>query len=253
MAKQPYIPFYVGDYIKDTRRLPLAVRGAWVDILLFMWDEPVKGEIIATMDEFSGMLSCSRSECDFVVSLLIEKKVCDHEKLPDGKIKLISRRMKKDALISLKRSLSGKTSAEKRAKSQQNLNKPSTTKSTKSQQIPDIDNDIDNEVGCISLRGEGELSFNLKTKLPPNILQAAEENQFTHTKKRNTEFIKSQWLVFLHERMNDPPTTRTLGDLTRYFLNWIRNKFPKNGSTFHKGNTGKPIPEIQPEGGFGGL
>lgn len=229
MAKQPYIPFYVGDYIKDTRRLPLSVRGAWVDILLFMWDEQVKGEIIGTMEEFSGMLSCSRQECEFVVNLLIEKKVCNHENLPGEKIKLISRRMKKDAEISLKRSKSGTLSADSKKVKQQNFNKTPTNESTKSQQNPDIDNIIDTENVLGSLEGKGNLS--LKLELPQKILQAAEENQFTHTKKRNTEFIKSQWLVFLHERMNDPPINRTFTDLTRYFLNWMRTKFPKNGTT----------------------
>jgi len=238
---------------EDTRRLPLAVRGAWVDILLFMWDEPVKGEIIGTMDEFSGMLSCSRQECDFVVNLLIEKRVCNHEILPGEKIKLISRRMKKDGEISLKRSLSGTLSANSKKESQQAVNKISTNKPTKSQQIPDNDNEYDTDNEITSLEGAGNLSVNLKIPLPPKTLTAAEENQFTHTKKRNTEFIKSQWLVFLHERMNDPPTNRTTTDLTRYFLNWIRNKFPKNGATHSKSNTGKPVADIQPDGGFGKL
>lgn len=255
MAKQPYIPFYIGDYIKDTRRLPLSVRGAWVDLLLFMWDEPTRGEITASMDEFAALLSCSKDECEFVVNLLIEKRVCDHEKIAGGQIKIISRRMKKDSEISLKRSFSGKKSAEARSLLQQNLNKPSANQSTKNEQIPEYDNEYDNEIKTSSLEGAGNLSsHNLKTKLSSTALEAAEQNQFVHTKKKNTEFLKSQWLVFLHERMNDPPGMRkNEGELNRYFLNWVRNKFPqKNGSANIKSG-GKPIAEIQPEGGFGNL
>lgn len=252
MAKQPYIPFYIGDYIKDTRKLPLSVRGAWVDLLLFMWDEPIRGEIIGTIDELSGILSCSQKECDFVVNLLIEKRVCNHEKLPGGKIKIISRRMKKDAEISLKRSQSGKISSEKRAKAQQKSNKQSTKEVTKIQQNPEYDNEYDNEYEINSLEGAGNFSLNTSLQLPANVLEAAERNQFTHTKKRNTDFVKSQWEIFLHERMNDPPKWKTLNDLTRYFLNWIRDKFPKNGT--HIKNIGiKPIPEIVPTGNRGKL
>jgi len=81
--------------------------------------------------------------------------------------------------------------------------------------------------------GEGEIS---KTDIPANVLEAAEMNQYTHTQSRNTEFVKKQWNVFLQERSHDPPgKQRTYqnnpSELYQYFLNWIRNKFPKkNGS-----------------------
>lgn len=257
MAKQPYIPFYVGDYIKDTRKIPLAARGAWMDLLLFMWNEPVKGEITATMEEFAGMLSCSFKDCEFALGLLIEKKVCDHEKLPGEKIKIISRRMKKDIDISVKRSESGKNGQIAKAKRKQKKEFAENLPIAKRKQNTDIDNEYDIDTGISSLEGAGNFSFDLKTELPIGELESAEMNQFTHTKKKNTEFIKSQWKVFLSERMNDPPSKkiqyREIGHLTSYFLNWVRNKFPKNGATHSKSNTGKPIAEVQPEGGYGKL
>lgn len=256
-SKQPYIPFYVGDYIKDTRKIPLAARGAWMDLLLFMWNEPVKGEIIGTIEEFSGILSCSVADCEFALGLLIEKNVCDHEKLPGGKIKIISRRMKKDVDISLKRSKSGKRGVEAKGKIKQNNKFDGILLQAKTKQNTDIDNDYDNDTGNNSFEGAGNFSFDLTTKLPARDLESAELNQFTHTKKKNTEFIKSQWLVFLSERMNDPPEKifqyQKIGNLTSYFLNWIRTKFPKNGSTISKINSGKPIAEVQPSGGYGKL
>ena len=33
----PYMPFYVADYIVDTRHLSLAQRGAYTDLLFMMW------------------------------------------------------------------------------------------------------------------------------------------------------------------------------------------------------------------------
>lgn len=61
------------------------------------------------------------------------------------------------------------------------------------------------------------------------VLEAAERNQFSHTGKRNTEFIKEQWEIFLLERRNDAPAKKmeNKGRMGEYFLNWIRNKFPK--------------------------
>jgi len=107
MGKQPYIPFYVGDYLKDTRILPLAVRGAWVDLILFMWDAPVRGEIIGTIQDFARLMSCNESEAKFALDLLKQKSTADFELLPDGQLKIISRKMKREAEISKKRSDAG--------------------------------------------------------------------------------------------------------------------------------------------------
>lgn len=108
MGKQPYIPFYIGDYLKDTRVLPLSVRGAWVDIILFMWDNPVRGELIGTVEEFSRMMSCEPKEAEFALNLLKQKKTADIDLLPDKTWKIVSRRMKADSELSKKRSIAGK-------------------------------------------------------------------------------------------------------------------------------------------------
>jgi hypothetical protein len=68
--------------------------------------------------------------------------------------------------------------------------------------------------------------------LPETTLTAAEQNQFTITGARNTEFLQGQWKTFISERIHDPPEKRRqyrqLSDLTRYFLNWVRTKHPKH-------------------------
>lgn len=257
--KQPYIPFYLGDYIKDTRRLPLAVRGAWVDLLLFMWNEKNKGEITATYQEFSSMLGCPLNECEFAIGLLIEKNVCDHEFLGGGKVKLVSRRMKRDVKKSLIRSESGKKGVDAKKNIKQKITIKSNFAEAKDKQNTDIDYINDNEDECISLEGAGNFSFDSKTALPVFALEAAEMNQFTFTKNKNTDFVKAQWLIFLKERMNDPPekkrTYRQIQDLTTYFLNWNRNKFPKNGATYQRGNSENGVIKetISTSGGFGKL
>jgi hypothetical protein len=108
MGKQPYIPFYVGDYLKDTRILPLAVRGAWVDLILFMWDAPVRGELIGSIEDFARLMSCDRQEAQFVLSILKQKNTADFADLPDGQIRVVSRKMRRDANISEVRAEAGR-------------------------------------------------------------------------------------------------------------------------------------------------
>lgn len=112
MGKQPYMPLYVGDYIKDTRVLPLTVRGFWVDIILFMWDNPVRGEIIGTIEEVARMVGCSVDEARFALNLLQQKKTAEIILLPSGEWHIVSRRMKRDAEISKMRSRVGKKGVE---------------------------------------------------------------------------------------------------------------------------------------------
>jgi hypothetical protein len=100
--------------------------------------------------------------------------------------------------------------------------------------------------------------FDLKTGLPPMDLESAERNQFSLYQKKNTEFIKSQWKVFLSERMNDPPEKKIqykrMHDLTSYFLNWIRPKSPKNGTAYKPNDrSAKPVAEIVTETGTRGF
>lgn len=107
MSKQPYIPLYTGDYLKDTRILPLEVRGAWVDIMIFMWESKQKGTITGTMDEFALMLGCTLKKANSIIALLHEKDICDFMVMPNGHVKLSSRRMLRDIELSKVRKKAG--------------------------------------------------------------------------------------------------------------------------------------------------
>lgn len=95
MPKQPYIQFYIGDYIKDTRVLPLNVKGGWVDLILAMWDNDPKGEITGTITDFSRIMNCDVAEANFVINLLKEKKIFSYEEKEKGEIRILSRKQKK--------------------------------------------------------------------------------------------------------------------------------------------------------------
>lgn len=140
MAKQPYIPLYTGDYLKDTRMLPLSVRGAWVDLMIFMWESKERGVLVYTMPEYAMMMSCSLEDANFAIGLLREKGVCDFEVAANGMVRLISRRMVRDAELSKTRSEVGSLGGRPKKES-----KPITKTQTKTKANTDIDNG--NEVG----------------------------------------------------------------------------------------------------------
>jgi hypothetical protein len=107
--KQPYIPFYLGDYIKDTRVLPLNVRGGWVDIILAMWNNKKRGEIQGTYEDFSRIMSCSVEESILVIQTLIQKKICNHASLEENTFLLTSRKIKKmDKISKIRRKVGAK-------------------------------------------------------------------------------------------------------------------------------------------------
>lgn len=91
--------------------------------------------------------------------------------------------------------------------------------------------------------GKGKQKIDPEMEIPANVLEAAEQNQWTFTKARNTEFIRGIWKTFLLERVNDQPAKRlpyerNASELYQYFLNWSRNKFPKtNGANNSNSST----------------
>lgn len=119
---------------------------------------------------------------------------------------------------------------------------PETNKSTSTEQQSTVENEQSKvkeskeeeskEEEKLFIPSPEPFVFTIETELPYTTLEAAERNQFARKKSKNTEFIKEQWGVFLAERVHDPPEKqsqhRQLSDLTTYFLNWIRTKFPEN-------------------------
>lgn len=140
MPKQPYIPLYTGDYLKDTRSLPLNVRGAWVDLMIFMWEAKCRGVLINTMPEYAQMMSCTFEEANLVIGLLQQKQICDFEIMADGFVKLISRRMVRDAKLSKVRAKAGKKGMKSRYSREDVCNNKTDNKT-----LTTSDNDIDND------------------------------------------------------------------------------------------------------------
>lgn len=142
MSKQPYIPLYTGDYLKDTRVLSLSAKGAWIDLIVFMWVSEERGVLTGTKNEFARMVGATPDEFASILLELCSKKICDKEDDGRGNLKIICRRLVREAEISVKKAVNGskggsKTQANKQAKTKQNT-----------------DIDIDNGIGSIVKVGD---------------------------------------------------------------------------------------------------
>ncbi len=75
MAKLPYMPLYVADYLRDTRCLALPTRGAWMDMLCALWNAPKRGLKKLTLDGWAGEVGRPSSEVSLAIIDLEQNRV----------------------------------------------------------------------------------------------------------------------------------------------------------------------------------
>jgi hypothetical protein len=227
MAKQDFcFTYYDGDATRDTAHMNRLERGAYHDLVI---SQRKFGRL--TIDQIKKILSKDFTDCWPAIELIM---ICEDGKYFIEWLENSIGKMRRQAKF---QSENGKLGGRPKKESQSKANR----KPSQSEKKP-LGNEYGDGNGI-----ENVFEFDLKTEIPENVQISAEKNQFTHTKKKNTHFVRSQWKVFLSERMNDPPERKInfkkLTDLTSYFLNWIRNKFPTNGETHQRtisDNNGKP-------------
>jgi len=101
MGKAPADQFYWKDWIIDTGCLSLEAKGAWMDILCYMWFSKTKGKLSKTFIEYSRILGVTEEEAKRVILELIENNICDTENVTcngnvtncNTNVTLINRRM----------------------------------------------------------------------------------------------------------------------------------------------------------------
>lgn len=96
MSKAPAYQFYPADYIQDTRTLSLAAKGAWQDLLCFMWRSEEKGKLSYNVEGYSRLFGASIEETKRVINELVSLKICDSVTECNGNVTLINRRMLRD-------------------------------------------------------------------------------------------------------------------------------------------------------------
>ncbi|MHB8110526.1 MAG: hypothetical protein ACYDHW_10900 [Syntrophorhabdaceae bacterium] len=97
MSKAPAFQFYVADFIKDTRVLSLAGRGAWTDLLCLMWFSTERGKLSYPIEGYARLFGASIEETKRVIEELIMFQICDSVTECNGNVTLINRRMARDA------------------------------------------------------------------------------------------------------------------------------------------------------------
>lgn len=99
MAKLPYMPFFPADYLRDTRCLSLAARGAWMDILCALWNSPKRGRRTLSLEGWAGEIGKASSEVSLVLHELEACEIGNISRENDTQITIISRRMVRDERI----------------------------------------------------------------------------------------------------------------------------------------------------------
>lgn len=92
MGKQPAFQWYPNDYLRDTRMLTLSARGAWADMLNFMWYAPERGKLEGSREQLARQLSCAVDELQSILDELSVTKVANVTNC-NGIVTVINRRM----------------------------------------------------------------------------------------------------------------------------------------------------------------
>lgn len=99
MGKQPAFQFYTGDWLKDTGVLSLESRGAWIDLLCYMWHNKERGILFCTLHEYSRLLRTTNYKTNKIINELISLGICDcyvNDKKIEKKIEFFFKKMQKN-------------------------------------------------------------------------------------------------------------------------------------------------------------
>lgn len=108
MAKQPYIKFWTGDWLRDTQLLSNAAKGFWIDLLCHLHDSAKTGVLTLDLTELSRVSRENLSSTESLLEELRRRNICDIEKLDGGLLQITSRRMVRDAAERDRKSAAGK-------------------------------------------------------------------------------------------------------------------------------------------------
>lgn len=99
MPKLPFIQFYPADYLRDTRCLSLAARGAWMDVLCALWNSQKRGQKTLSLEGWAGEIGKPEAEVSALLLDLESNGIGKFIHATDGKLTIISRRMLREERV----------------------------------------------------------------------------------------------------------------------------------------------------------
>lgn len=112
MPKLSFMKWYPADWIQDTRGLSLQAKGAWIDLLNFMWNSAQRGLWQGSYEELSWLIGTTVQTAQAIVLEL--------SKVADVKIENVSVTLKNRRMI--KEDLSYKLASERQSRYRSNAN-----------------------------------------------------------------------------------------------------------------------------------
>ncbi len=181
MAKQPYIPLYIGDWEKDTNCLSPLAEFALLKLTFKLFNAEKRGVFIANYRLLSTLFKSDLATTTEIFNEIIFNNVLDIEVADGGLFIIKSRRMLREATISEIRANSGKSGGRGNKKQTKSKLK------AKAKQIPDndIDNDINNTNELFTNNGDFKKIFDrwLKYKKSRRETYNSDDSKQTALKK----------------------------------------------------------------------
>lgn len=144
MAELPYMRFFTSDWLGSTslRRVSLAAKGVWIEMLCLMWANTPRGELSRrgkpeSIEDIASMIHGDRAQVIAAIKELIEAEVADTRE--DGTI--FSRRMVADVSLSESRADAGRrggTTTQATVKANAQANAQANDQANLKQQAPPI-------------------------------------------------------------------------------------------------------------------
>lgn len=256
MVNQPWIKIFVGDWIRDTRKLSMRARGAYADLKMQLWISDIRGVITGDITDVSLLLGISYTETELLLQELQQKKAFKIELCNNTCYNIIDEAMIQQQEKSAVKSKAGKAAMKKRWQKKEkddynsvitnDIAEPITPYVTPVITYTDIDNgnDTNNERGDAGGENKNQKPLYVKSGAEilslPNCLQAFLETNIcgmvrdlikkrlleqclpTLLEKPGLDELLRRWGERFNETLSGRLLThRSLNEWTSHFQNWI--------------------------------
>ncbi len=193
MAKQPYIPLYIGDWEQDTNCLTPLAEFALLKLIFKLFKAEKRGVFIANFRTLSVLFKSNLDDTKQIFQELIDNNILNITPLENDRFEIISRRMIRESTISEIRSAVGKSGG--RGNIKDGVKQTKSKSKAKPKQNTDIDNeyDINNVLDYLNKK----VSSNFKNSSKANqkvILARIKEGYTLDDFKKVIDTKTSQWI-----------------------------------------------------------